>query len=118
MKYVLPISFLYLGDGLRNDLMKGKVEKIPGLLRDYGFERKNECWKMAIYFLTTMTKCAIKDKVLEDISKINNDLKKCIQAGVESARSEEVTPPNPMDEAVLSLVWQLDISLRSSKNNR
>ena len=98
--------------------MKGKVEKIPGLLQNYGFERKNDCWNMAIYFLTTMAKCNIQDKVLEEISKINNDLKTSIKTGVEIARSDEEISPNPMDEAVLALVRQLGISLRSAKNNR
>ena len=98
--------------------MKGKVEKIPTLLRNYGFERKNDCWNMAIYFLTTMAKCNINDKVLDEISNINNDLKTAIKTGVDIARLDEGTPANPMDEAVLALVWQLGISLRSSKNNR
>merc|ERR1711963_911423 len=95
----------------RNDAMKGKLELLPNLLRTHNYDRKKDVWDMAIWNLFSICKCPMKDgNILEAISQENAKVAKMI----ESAQAQAMDEGTPMNEALMSLMWQFSVTMRHS----
>ena len=104
-------SYKAIRDGLRNDAMKGKLELLPNLLRTHNYDRKKDVWDMAIWNLFSICKCPMKDgNILEAISQENANVAKLI----ESAQAQAMDEGTPMNEALMSLMWQFSVTMRHS----
>ena len=98
-------------DGIRNDLMKSNLELIPNLAKKYNFNQKQDIWDMATYFLMAVDNCTIKDEEFK--SEFEQSYPELLKS-LEKCQRNSIDSKNPMDIALMILVWQCRITLRNS----
>jgi hypothetical protein len=103
-----------LRDGLRTDLMSGKLKEIPEILKRYPYRGlTKDIWDMALYFLLTVAKCPVKngEALNTNLTKIDADLQKAIARYQNAGQIDDDKADRPMDEALKTLLWQISKAL-------
>ena len=111
-------SYRSIRNGVRADLLLGKVVEIPGLLQKHPYKTKKDIWDLALYFLLIVMKCPVKDFGIFDIvshrdKELADTLKSNCEIGLNDGRKEF----SPTEEALDALLWQARVTFRN-KNSR
>jgi hypothetical protein len=105
-----------LRDGLRSDLMSGKLKEIPEILKRHHYRGPTkDIWDMALHFLLTVAKCPVKngEALNTNLTKIDADLQKAIARYQNAGQINDDKADGPMDEALRTLLWQISQTLEN-----
>ena len=107
-RYKAPYKIIR--DGLRTDLMTGKVEELQKLLQSFPYQRHSTVWKMALTNLVTIAKCQLN---YHDVLSNFADLRGQYDTLVEPATKET---NKALDEGMIALIEHCRIVFQESNN--
>ena len=108
------VRYRQIRDAIRHDIMSGKLENLPGLLRTYTMQKYSFVYQLALYNLFSVSKCTMKSEdVIDRILPLSQPLHDAVNRAVKSA-TEPKTDVN--DEGLKVLIEHCRVVFSSSSS--